>query len=739
MPTRMSYSTLVLARDSTVLTAFLSNDDRWRFPARLAELDPLLISAFIAKEDRWFRWHVGVNPVAMMRAAWNNVVAGRRLSGASTITMQVARLLDPKPRTWLNKAFEVLQAVQLEVHYSKDEILEMYFTLVPYGSNIEGVVAACLMYRGRLPSQLSVAEVATLVVVPNRPTSLRLGGESRALLSARDAWIRRMQSLALIDTLEGFAALSEPLDIARRDTPRNAWHLSVRARREQSNLHVIATTIDATVQARATDVVTTHMRRLRPYGITNAAVIVLDNSSGTVAAYVGSADVKDRAAKGYVDGVRAVRSPGSALKPLVYAMAMDAGFLTPNSMLEDVPIDIDGYAPENFDKRFRGAVSMEEALATSLNVPAVSTLHRLGVDAMTASLKSMNFRSITTTSDVGLSLVLGGCGVTLEQLAGMYSAIARGGRWIPTRYLKTSVGEKSTGVPVLSTGSAWAISDILSRHERPDLFAGIDVASRLPSIAWKTGTSYGRRDAWSIGYNGRYTVAVWVGNFDGSGNAFLTGSSCATPILFDIVRTLEGDTEGDKWLARPADVDVRLVCSSTGLLPGDSCTAQVVDIYLPERTATQRCTHRSSFFVNAARTTSFCTSCVPQDGTVRSEWYTTLTPALQLHHRTHGISYTPPPPHNPACTRLEDGKLMITSPSASKEILLERNTDTHIKLTAVSAADAYTLYWFVNGAFAVSSAPGKSSFIPPLDGTNEITCIDDRGRTASTTIKVSYW
>jgi penicillin-binding protein 1C len=738
-PRLPSASVLVLDRDSTVLSAFLSTDDRWRFRVNLGDVDPRLVETFIAKEDRLFYWHLGINPAAVVRAAWNNLVTGKRTSGASTITMQVARLLDPKPRTLFNKFVEVVRALQLELHYSKSTILEMYLFLVPYGSNVEGVTAASVMYFDTLPTHLSTAQVATLAVIPNRPTSLRLDGASEALRHARNVLLTRMHAIGMITTIELDEAVAEPTAINRVPTPREAWHASVRARSLAPGQPTIRTTLVKHLQQSADAILQNHMRRLRTLGITNASLVIVDNASSSYVAYIGSADVHDRRAHGFVDGVQAVRSPGSALKPLVYASAIDRGLLTPKSILEDVPLDIDGYAPLNFDQRFRGAVTLEVALATSLNVPAVHTLHRVGVENTVATMRSMRFKMFVPgrSADVGLSLVLGGCGTSLADLTAMYAAFARGGQWRPLRLLQSDSSD--AGVAICSDGAAWIISDILTKHERPDLPYGIDATSRLPLVAWKTGTSYGRRDAWSFGYNSRYTVGVWAGNFDGTGNANLTGSQCAAPILFDVMRMLESVSPAGPWLQRPESVDVRLVCSATGLVPADSCHLLVADVYLPSRTATATCKHRLPYLVDAHATTSFCTSCVPSNEPTRTVWYTTLSPALLSFQRAQRLAPEPPPPHNPACPRIAAGSIAITSPLSGKDYLLERGVDTKIRCAAHPPADARTLYWYLNEAFIAHSPVGSAVFVVPAQGSNTLTCTDDLGRTSSTTFTVRTW
>lgn len=738
-PMTVPYARVVTDREGAVLTSMLSSDEQWRFETRVDDVAPVLREAFIAKEDRWFRWHPGINPFAALRAAVNNVVTGTRTSGASTITMQVARLLERRPRTLTSKLVESFRALQLEWHYSKDEILAMYMTLVPYGGNVEGVTAASVLYFRKPPSRLTVAEAVALTIIPNRPTSLRLGPDNPAIVVERNRWLRRLANEGFVaaDLLDD--ALHEPLVATRQPTPRAAWHLSVRLLNEARTTSTIRSTLHRAIQEQCEVLTANHIRRLRSVGITNAAVIVIDNQRRDVVAYVGSADPADVDARGQVDGVRAVRSPGSTLKPLVYALAIDHGLMTPRTALDDVPLNIDGYKPENFDQRFRGSVTMEDALVHSLNIPAVSTLARLGLPSFTDALERARVTDVRRRrSSMGLSAVLGGCGVRLEELAGLYAAFADSGRWRPLRWTADAPTD-TTATPIVSAGSAYMIGDCLTRLARPDLPAGSERATRIPRIAWKTGTSYGRRDAWAVGYNKRFTIGVWVGNFDGSGVPELTGKTCATPLLFDIVNTIDRDAGSDTWLQRPAPVDVRLVCSVTGMVPGDSCSAQVADLYLPGISPSVPCDHMQAIYVSTDATIRYCTSCLPNHGWTR-RWYHNYRPALLAYYRTERIAVRLPPPHDPGCTRvMDDTPITITEPTDNHTYVVERETEPRLRASAIVPADAATIYWFVNDAFVASGLPATPVFLEPVRGTNSITCMDDKGRSRTIQVHVRYW
>lgn len=728
---------LVTDRHGTVLSAFLSSDQKWRFTTAVHEVSPVLVQSIIHKEDRRFRMHGGVDPVAILRAMVGNMLSGRRTSGASTITMQVVRLLEPRPRTVWSKCIEALRATQLEFHHSKDEILGMYLTLAPYGSNIEGVRAASLLYLGTTPDRLSPAEVAMLLIVPNRPTSLRLGGDDERLRRERDRWLRRLAADGLLTADAARDAMTEPLRLHRRATPRNAWHASVRLAREMPGASIVRSTLDAALQDQVEALTRHHVARLRALGIENASVMVIDNASRDVLAYVGSADPQDTATHGQVDGVQAVRSPGSTLKPLVYALAIDRGLLTPRTMLEDVPVNYDGYAPENFDRRYHGAVTMEQALATSLNVPAVTTLDRVGVDAMLDALQRARFASVARRrSDVGLSLILGGCGTRLEELTGLYAAFANAGRWRPLRW--TPDAPRAEGAQLCSPGAAWMISECLTQLTRPDLPNNVELGARIPRIAWKTGTSYGRRDAWSIGYGRRFTVGVWVGNFDGRGNEHLTGSQCATPLLFDVVNAIDRTSDA-RWLERPSGVDMRFVCAMSGQPPSDSCADLVMDAFLPGTSSARPCMHQRETFVRTDGRMSYCTTCLPERGWTRRMELDMPAPVI-AYMRQNGVALRVPPPHDPSCTRFfSAGEISITAPLHGKEYVLERAGETRLRCTATVPADATTVYWYMDDVFVTSAPAGGAVFMTPERGEHTLDCTDDRGRRARATFRVTYW
>ena len=486
--TTVPYSTLITARDGSILHAFLSRDDKWRMYTELDEITPTLRDALLFKEDKYFRYHPGFNPVAMLRAATRNLLTGRRTSGASTITMQTVRLLEPRDRTYASKFIELFRAMQLEFHYSKAEILQLYLNLLPYGGNIEGLKSASLLYFGKLPVLLSLAELTTLTIIPNRPSSLRLGVHNELVRQERNHWLARFRQATLFDEQTIQDAQNEPLDAYRREAPQRAPHLAYRLRAENPNAPIIQAALNATIQSTAEQLVERYANRIRAFNIHNAAVLVVDNKTQEVVAYVGSADFTNSFDGGQVDGIRAVRSPGSALKPLLYGLAFDAGIITPKSKLVDVPTNFGGYEPDNYDRRFNGPVTAEFALANSLNIPAVALLKEMGTATLVASLRKARFATIKRQAkELGLSMILGGCGVTLEEMTRLYTGLANGGelRELQLKAGPTPTLKKRDGVTLLSPEAAYLVTHTLTQITRPDLPNNFDNSYHLPRIAWK--------------------------------------------------------------------------------------------------------------------------------------------------------------------------------------------------------------------------------------------------------------
>lgn len=526
------YALVVLARDGTPLRAFPDNQHVWRHAVTLQQVSPLYLEALVAYEDRAFWWHPGVNPLALLRAGWQWSVNGKIVSGGSTITMQVARLIEPVPRTVAGKLRQIARALQIECHYSKEEILTLYLNYAPMGGVLEGVESASRAYLGKPSVRLTHAEAALLTVLPQMPSLLRPDRYPQRAQSARDKVLRRMSGrwpdAAIAD------ALTEPVIAQTVREPLLAPLLAERLKRGAAGKTRIDTTIDAGAQATVEALLADRARTLPPR--VSLAAMVLDNAGMEVLAYAGSADFTDSDRFSHVDMVRAARSPGSTLKPFLYAFALDEGMIHSESLLSDTPQSFSGYQPGNFQQSFHGPVSVSEALVKSLNVPAVEVLEQLGPTRFVAMLRrgglALEFPRGATPN---LSVILGGAGATLEDMVGAYAAFARKGLAVVPRFTPDAPKREQR---MMSEGAAFIVRDILETGG--PVGRAVEGQGGYRGIAWKTGTSFGFRDAWAVGVSNRYTVGVWVGRPDGTPNPGFFGANVAAPLLADIVTALPG-------------------------------------------------------------------------------------------------------------------------------------------------------------------------------------------------------
>lgn len=733
----IEYGQLVLARDSSVLHIYLTKDEQWRMKTRLDEITPELKKAILYKEDKYFRWHPGINPIAITRAVFNNVIKRKRTSGASTITMQVARMLSPKKRTYVNKAIEMFRALQLEVHHTKDEILQMYLNLVPYGSNIQGVKAASILYFNKMPDQLSLAEITALSIIPNRPNSLTIGRHNKHIVQERNKWLNRFQANNLFSKTAIKDALNEPLTAYRHSAPKRVPQLAYRLSNQRSTNPEIITTIDASIQQKAEDIVSAYSSNLQLNNIHNAAAIIINNNTNEVVAYIGSPDFSDNEHNGQVDGIMAARSPGSTLKPILYSVCIDRGLISPKSIITDVPINYDGYAPENYDLEFRGKISIEDALRYSLNIPAVKLLDKVGVAQF---INTLAYNGVSTVWDdkdkLGLSMILGGCTIRLDELSAIYSSYANEGKYANIKYTSTDTITNSDR-RVCSPEAAYMITNILKELHRPDLPNLSDNAVGIPKIAWKTGTSYGRKDAWSIGYNKEYTIGVWVGNFDGTGVPELNGAGSATPLLFKLFNSIASNTS-EEWLDTPDGLQTRYVCKQSGLLPNSYCTEQVADLYIPGITNYTQCNHLKEVKLSAEEDFSYCTACLPANG-YKIKQYPNIEGDLAAYYDLSNISYDKVPPHNPKCGRMFDGSApTITSLTDKSTYIIVDKEQQKLQLKCTASNDVKKVYWYINDKYYTTTNVGEDAFFIPETSTIKISCADDKGRNVDINIKIQF-
>ncbi|MCU7548372.1 penicillin-binding protein 1C [Chitinophagaceae bacterium LB-8] len=741
LPDNVEYSTIVTDDRDAVINAYLTRDEKWRMKTELEEISPLLRKTIVAKEDRYFYYHPGVNVLAIGRAMVKNLVRIKRTSGASTITMQVARMLEPRKRTLPAKFLEMFRALQLEWKYSKNEILQLYLNLVPYGGNIEGVKAASLLYFKKNPDHLSLSEITALSIIPNRPSSLVMGQNNEVIVQERNRWLHQFAKEKVFTPKEIEDALAEPLSANRGMVPHYVPHLSYKLKKE-ANRYLIKTNIHLNTQLKVEKLVEDYVRSLRLNNIRNAAVVIIDNKTHKVITYVGSGSFADTIDGGQVNGAAAIRQPGSTLKPLLYGVCIDEGLLTPKTIINDVPINYSGYAPENYDQKFNGYVSVAYALEHSLNIPSVKCLQLLGKEQLVNQLAALDFKQVKKDRNkLGLSMILGGCGTTLEELTGLFSAFANEGVYERPEYVRGNTGANldrgRKRVEVLSKAASYMISDILSQVNRPDFPLNWQATERMPKIAWKTGTSYGRRDAWSIGYNKHFTVGIWVGNFSAQGVPELSGANTATPLLFKIFNTIDYDSDAG-WFAPPEDCALRQVCSVSGLPPSPYCTNLILDYFIPLVSSTATCQHMQEVKVSVDSSISFCNDCAPASGYIK-KLYPLIAPEMQDFYEANSIAYQKIPPHNPECEKIFRGDApVITSPLNGNEYFISKQDPEPLQLSATAGNDVTKLYWYINDRFYKATGVHEKQFFIPTEGAVKISCTDDKGRNRNVRISVRY-
>ncbi len=729
---------VVLAEDGTPLWRFADANGVWRYPVQVSKVSPLYLDALLTYEDRWFFQHPGVNPLALGRAAWQNLSGGRVLSGGSTLSMQVARLLDPHERTLPGKLRQLWRTAQLEWHLSKPQILELYLNRAPFGGTLQGVAAASWAYLGKSPQQLTRSEAALLAVLPQAPSRLRPDRHPQRAQVARDKVLRRLAEYRVWPQTAVSEALQEPLLLAPRLEPSLAPLLARRLNRPGSP-PLIRTTIDVGLQRRLEDLLLGWRARLPDH--TSAAVVVVETENMAVRAYLGSVDINDARRFGHVDMITAMRSPGSTLKPFLYGMAMDAGLIHSESLLQDVPRRFGDYRPGNFSQGFSGPVSASAALVTSLNLPAVQLLEAYGPKRFAADMRNGGVPlSLPALAEPNLALILGGAGSRLEDLVSGYSALAREGR---SANLRLQPDDALRERRMLSPGAAWVIRRILSGQARPDRDPTAELVQR-PQLAWKTGTSYGFRDALAIGVGPRYLIGVWIGRPDGTPVPGQFGLASAAPLMLQVHDVLS-NRDSQRGIvapvqAVPGSVGVAAICWPLGQpmnKDDPNCRRQRFAWTLDRTTPPTLLAADQPLGVGLRETIRVNPQGLrvgPQcaDGQQREValWPAPLEPWLPRVERREArmpaaSTQCPPPPLNTltplSIVGVRDGD-RLRRPAASQAVL-------RLALSALGGDGRR--WWFINGA-PIGNSAQPEVFNTPLKqpGRYELSVLDESGQTA---------
>ena len=807
-------SRIVLDRNGEWLRAFLADDGMWRFsrqgnsfqsPAdtgfqssvvsnkrpplnenlltenRKLKTNNYFHQAILTSEDRWFYYHYGINPVSIATALYDNLKAGEVVRGGSTITMQLARLMEPKARNVPNKLIEAFRALQLEQTYSKSEILNFYLNMLPYGGNIVGTAAASRFYFNKPQHALSLGEAALLAAIPNAPERLRPDRFPENARKAREKVLNRLLARGQISKQQWQEASQESIPKKRYPLPFKAPHLSRMLVR-----HVKPTTDGRIYSTIDTKIQETAVRILREYldaagksslqGSHNAgtgAIVVMDTQSREVLAMVGSHDFFDRSASGQINGTLAPRSPGSALKPFVYALAMEQGLITPETLLFDVPVSYAGYDPVNYDGKYNGYVTARQALTRSLNIPAINLNARLKNITLPAFLKQAGISTLASSRKYGLSMALGGCEVNLLELTALYAGLANMGEFEPyqialrshqssvekTGQLQEVFGKVNTRLTdnrklktenysnkrLFRAETSFIITEMLTTSQRPtNAVKSLEVFEstiNLPKIAWKTGTSYGHRDAWCIGYSPTLTIGVWLGNFDGRGSPMLSGTDAATPILFALFTALTGQ-DTHRWFTKPEQLKTRQVCALSGAPVSPHCPTHKSDVYIPGISPIATCTIHKRIHVDETTGYSLCSHCrnLPTDNVqakVFEEWPAEAATWLA----ENGFAVPVLPEHNPLCTGTIAGNApIILSPAEDTTYYIRAGVplgNQKIRLSASATNRTQNLFWFLDGELIFKGKAGEEYWLTPVKGQHVLTCVDAEGRSASRPLHIS--
>lgn len=729
------YSTVVTDRNEELLGARIASDGQWRFPPRNTTPEKIK-ECLITFEDKHFYHHWGVNPFAIGRAFYQNVKNKRIVSGGSTLTMQTIRLARNESRTFREKLIEMIWATRLEFRASKEEILSMYISHAPFGGNVVGLDAAAWRYFGHSADDLSWAESAMLAVLPNAPAMIHLSKGRKTLLDKRNRLLKQLLEKKTIDSSTYELAISEPLPDEPHALPQIAPYLVSRFYQER-NGEYSRSTINKGIQTQVEDLAERWSNEFGRSDIRNLAILVIDIPSNQVVAYCGNVHFDRKQGGNQVDVIQAPRSTGSILKPFLYYAMLQEGSLLPDMLLPDVPVNINGFTPQNFSMQFEGAVPASEALARSLNIPAVTMLQRYGVPKFHSFLQQIGLKTINrSSSHYGLSLILGGAEATLWDVTNAYAMMGRSLLQLPQRscslLLPTSRITESTDP--FQPGAVWQTFDALKEVNRPEEIDWKSIPS-MQTIAWKTGTSYGFRDAWAVGVTPRYAVGVWVGNATGEGKLGLVGAQTAGPVLFDIFNLLPSSS----WFTRPAGIFVEAeVCRKSGHLKGRFCDEMDTLLVLPAGLRTEACPYHHLVTLSADESQRIYENCANTEPTLRKSWFT-LPPVWEWYYKQHHPEYKPLPPFKAGCEEDTFQPMQFIYPPMNARIKLPKQLDGSKGFLTVELAHNNpnaTVFWHLDETYQAQTQDFHKISLQPAAGKHSLTAVDGEGNTISTTFFV---
>ncbi len=741
--------TVVESRQGILLGAKIADDGQWRFPV-LDSVPSKFKTCLLQFEDAYFYRHPGFNPVSMVKAIGANISAGKTIRGGSTITQQVIRLSrNGKKRSYWEKLIELILATRLELRYSKEDILKLYASHAPYGGNVVGLDVAAWRYFGLQSHQLSWAESATLAVLPNAPSLIYPGKNQERLLKKRNRLLRKLMNEAMIDSTTYELALLEKLPQKPYSLPNIAPHL-VQYIAKRNKGERITTTLDENLQKNVNDIVEKHHQNLKQNQVNNAAVLILNVNTREVLSYVGNTRTTVEHQKD-VDMVQANRSTGSTIKPLLYAAMLDAGELLPEMLVPDVPTQIAGYTPENFNEAYSGAVQAKNALARSLNIPAVRLLQSYGLDKFRDQLNVFELGGLNRSADhYGLTLILGGAESNLWDLCKTYANLAStinhfnvtSSEYFSNEFTDPILkqqevldfGNKSIKKTVFDAGSIYLTFEAMKEVNRPQGNESWEFYDSSKEIAWKTGTSFGNKDAWAIGVTKDHVVGVWVGNADGEGRPNVTGVTSAAPILFDVFDVLPKSD----WFSKPLDEFINIeVCSQSGFLATDICPSKTISIP-NKQNYVKSCSYHQTVHLDKQRQFRVDSSCADLSEAVTESWFS-LPPLMEFYYkRTHPI-YKSLPPFRSDCKSTEKPPMEFIYPKNGSRITLAKNFQgkkNELILKLAHAKPETNVYWYLDETFISQTKNFHEIGVVPSIGRHRITVVDALGNETSITITI---
>ena len=720
-----SFSKAVYDNQHQLLRLTLSKDEKYRLFTPLDKIPNQLIEATLLQEDQYFRWHYGINPLALIKAAWNTYIVQSRKIGASTITMQLARIrFGINSKTASGKIEQIVRALQLEMHYSKDEILEAYLNLAPYGGNIEGVGAASLIYFNSQVNQITLPQALTLSVIPQNPT--KRTPNNQELKQIRNNLFSRW----LVQHPEDIGKkemLGLPLAMYQiPNLPFHSPHLVNMVLNNGSEEFSINTSLDSRMQKIIERITHSYLAQKKALGVYNASILLVDTRDMSVKSMLGSADFFNKSISGQINGVDVKRSPGSTLKPFIYGLALDQGLIHPNTVLKDVPHSFNGYNPENFDYDFMGPIKAKDALVLSRNIPAIYLASQLSKPNLYQLLEHAEVSHLKPESYYGLSLNLGGVELTMRELASLYAMLVNDGVWYPIQF--STNAKKTKGQRLLSREASFLVLEMLQNTPRDNF----NFKSRSPlPVSWKTGTSSGYRDAWTVGTFGPYVLAVWIGNFDNKANPAFIGKDIAAPFFFELVDAINHE-RGPLEAINKHPETMRLkkieVCKASGLLPTRYCTNTELTWFIPGTSPIKTDTIYQEVAVNNKTGLRTCHI----DENTRFEVFEFWPSDILKIFKKAGIQRHTPPFFEPGCELSVNGGMnpQITSPQAGISYIMRANSIQHNKilLTAVTDSGVEHLYWFINEDFVAKTKPDEPILWQERPGSFIVRVVDDQGR-----------